>query len=295
MVHRRTQATGYADVYEAYLAAGWTPLPLPRGKKSQPLKGYTGHDRKQPRGRDYQRWAADPDYHDGNIMLVMPEGVVGIDVDVYKGGDKTLKMLLSRYGSLPLVPASSSRTDGSGISCYRVPPGTMLQSAIKPAIEILQYHHRYAVVWPSIHPEGRMYRWISLDGPVGIPEVSGLPDLPARWLRGLAGRAAAAEGTPYDGDAADWLDALPAGRLPLRVRLQIRKAERSFSIPGSRYDAMVTTVARLVHLGAEGLPVSDGLAQLGDTYCAAVDGERDGEAEFWRAVEGAVAKFGGGS
>jgi hypothetical protein len=41
--------------------------------------------------------------------------------------------------------------------------------------------------------------------------------------------------------------------------------------------------------------VRDALDELLDVYCDAVTGEREGqeENEFWRAVEGAVAKWGG--
>ena len=294
--HGKTQPPGYADVYEDYIECGWTPVPLPAGEKMPPPKGYTGAGRKNPRDRDYDRWAAaEPG---GNTAIVMPDDVIGMDVDVYHGADKTLKALYHAHGSLPVTPETTSRDDGSGIGFYRMPPGTVLKSKIPGGIEIIQYHHRYAVVWPSIHPDTkRMYDWWLLDEPTGIPVVTELPRLPDRWVRGLAGRAAA-EGTPYDGDTGDWLGGL-AGRVPLRVRPKvrraIRRAELSFGVPGGRYDAMVAAVARLVHLGAEGVPVGDAVEQLGEMYGAAVGGERDAEDEFWRAVEGAVAKFGGQS
>jgi Bifunctional DNA primase/polymerase, N-terminal len=55
-------------------------------------------------------------------------------------------------------------------------------------IEIIQRHHRYAVVWPSIHPEGRQYQWFDADGNVidGPPRKADLPELPAMWLEGLS-------------------------------------------------------------------------------------------------------------
>jgi hypothetical protein len=292
---RRTRPEGYADVHQDYRAAEWTPVPLPRGWKKPPPKDVTGDTERRydPGPADYGRWAAESP--DGNVALVMPRTVIGIDVDEYAGGGETRDELTRKHGGLPVTWESTSRADldRSGIALYRVPSGARLVGMIDPGIQIVQYHHRYVVCWPSIHPEGRMYEWWLGTKPAGIPDVSALPELPGRWLRGLAARAGKSKGRPYDGDVGDWLDALPAGRLPARVRVQLQDAERSFSRPGGRYDTMVAAVARLVHLGAEGVPVSDAVIQLGDMYCAAVDGERDGEAEFWRAAEGAVAKFGG--
>ena len=55
------------------------------------------------------------------------------------------------------------RDDGSGILLYRVPSGvdpTTWPTGAGPSIEIIRHAHRYAVVWPSIHPEtGQPYRW----------------------------------------------------------------------------------------------------------------------------------------
>ena len=280
--------SGYAEVWEEYHAAGWVPLPLPTFQKFPPPKGYTGDDAKQPRPRQYRRWAEN--YPDGNVCIVMPEGVVGIDVDAYHGGDRTLRQLCRRYGNLPDAPKSTSRDDGSGISFYRVLAGTRLQGKAGRGIEIIQPHHRYAVVWPSLHPEtGDQYRWSDDE----IPCVSSLPDLPDSWTSGLAARTSGqGSGTSYDGDVSDWLESPPEGRLPLRVRLRVRDAEREFRFQGGRYDAMVNAVAYLVHCGAKGQPVNDALIELHEAYCYAVSGERDGDSEFWRALDGAIHKFG---
>lgn len=303
--HKRVKLEGYADAYRYYRDAGWTPLPLPHAEKFPPPAGFTGQDRRQPGERDYHQWAAE--FPDGNVALVMPEGVIGLDIDAYHGGRKTKKSLYSKYGPIPVTWESTSRDDGSGIGLYKVPPGTRLVSKISGGIEIIQFHHRYACVWPSIHPEGRLYDWWRVDDPADIPEVYDLPELPDRWVKGLTARASKSEGkrytegrtytggTPYTGDTGDWL-ADHDGRVPLRVRQQVRavlrRAERSFSQPGGRYDAMVSSSGRLVHLGAEGAPVAAAIDDLSELYCDAVDGDRIGEEEFWRSVSGAISKFG---
>ena len=155
----------------------------------------------------------------------MPEGIIGIDTDAYKGGGKTLKMLAAKYGDPPVTWETTSREDGSGIALYRVPPGTRLHGAAGQGIDIIQYHHRYAVIWPSIHPDtGRMYDWRTGTEPAGIPMASDLPWLPDRWVKALAAKAGASEGTPFDGDVEDWLAGLRPGPMDPRIAAGVRRA-----------------------------------------------------------------------
>ena len=86
-------------------------------------------------------------------------------------------------------------TTARGILLYRVPSGvdpTAWPTGAGPSIEIIRHAHRYAVVWPSIHPEtGQPYRWYRPDGTLAdegeIPGLGDLPELPAAWLVGLTG------------------------------------------------------------------------------------------------------------
>jgi Bifunctional DNA primase/polymerase, N-terminal len=87
----------------------------------------------------------------------MPDGVVGIDIDVYKHSETALKVIRE----LPATVRSTSRDDGSGIYLYRVPPGTKLNGSISGAGEAIQPFHRYGVVWPSVHPDGYEYLWLN--------------------------------------------------------------------------------------------------------------------------------------
>ena len=203
----------------------------------------------------------------------------------------------SKDSTVELPPSyySTSRTDGSGIHFYRVAAGTKLVGKISGGIEVIQPHHRYAVVWPSLHPEGRMYQWHAPDGRLpGIPRAAGLPELPRAWLKGLAAKSKGRTGHGYDGDAGEWFDGLPAGILPMGYKIQVRKSIRALEHEGGRYDTMITMVARLVGWGATGLPVGDAINDLFTAYVAAIDGERSRhpESEFDRALEGAISKFG---
>jgi hypothetical protein len=288
---------GYADVWQDYVAAGWTPTPLPRGKKHPPQAGVTGDPARsyQPYPRDYREWARE--YPDGNVMLVMPEDVVGIDVDVYHGGDKTLDELVRAHGDLPISPETTSRDDGSGIGFYRVQPGTRLRGVAGPGIECIQQHHRYAIVWPSVHPEGRMYRWWLGDTPTNIPRVQDLPWLPDEWLKALTDKpkATSKNGTPYSGDVDTWLSELPDRPTPASVRKIVRDAERAFGAGASRHDTMVQATGALVAMGARGKAVFNAVFELEVLFCGAVASDREGteEREYWSAVEGAIKGWGG--
>src|SRR5207245_3569646 len=76
---------------------------------------------------------------------------------------------------------------------YRVPPGryaTTLGDPRNGAVEILQRHHRYCVVWPSINPDANnaQYYWYG-PGDLGEqrpPWIDELTQLPNAWVIGLA-------------------------------------------------------------------------------------------------------------
>ena len=193
----------YADAARAYLAAGYSPLPLPQGQKWPPPKGWTGAGAPMAGLEQVCRWIrSDPG---ANIALRLPEDVIGIDLDLYPDPSKdhpaierlaAWEALAGPLGPLPESPRATSRDDGvSGIRLYRVPDGWKA-AGILPAApvcqghplpdgrearpgdlvspgEVIQHHHRYLVAPPSVHPSGRRYRWH--DG--NLPAVSGLPRL----------------------------------------------------------------------------------------------------------------------
>ena len=133
---------------------------------------------------------------DTNIALRLSEGVLGIDVDDYDGraGGSTLRRLVELCGPLPPTVRSSSRDDGlSGIYLYRVPVGLpwvgvvdvgQPDGEITGGIELIWRMCRYAVCWPSVHPERRRYRWWGPDGQrlQDLPSLEDLPWLPAKHV-----------------------------------------------------------------------------------------------------------------
>ena len=193
----------YASAARSYLAAGYSPLPLPPGQKWPPPKGWTGVGAPMADLEQVRRWArSDPA---GNIALRLPDDVIGIDLALYPDPSKdhpavermaAWDALLGQLGPMPESARATSRDDGiSGIRLYRVPSGWK-GAGILPAApvceghplpggrearpgdpvspgEVIQHHHRYMVAPPSVHPSGRRYRWLGGN----LPAVSGLPSL----------------------------------------------------------------------------------------------------------------------
>ena len=193
------------DVALAYLDAGWPVFPLPLGHKYPPPEGRTGGAGSDMARIEVELFSWPP----SNIGVRTPPDVIGLDVDAYRGGLETLRALIEQHGKLPPTFIShSGRDDGSGIRFYRVPWGLRFVANL-PGIEVIQRHHRYAVVWPSVHPDGREYGWwdVQAEAPAErVPAVADLPELPWSWIGALAvvgddGRAPVGLATPAEVEA----------------------------------------------------------------------------------------------
>ena len=279
------QPSPYHSHAERYLAAGWTGvLPLPHQRKSPPPKGYTGAEGREPTPLDVERWRRDPST--GNVALHMPHDIVGIDVDCYgdKPGAKTWADLCDQLGTPPPNWSSTSRTDGSAIRFYRLPRPVRLIGAL-PGVEIIQHHHRYAVVAPSIHPDtAAPYRWISPDGEVGdlIPPADELPTLPEAWVAHLS---AELRSSSERRSLATASDVSPA------VDRAYGEAVRGLT-EGTRHDTALAGVSALIRLDGLGHPgASDAIERLRGDFLRAIAGsrsDREAEAEWERMIDGAT-------
>lgn len=178
--------TPYAEKAQDYINKGWEILPLPEKSKFAPPAGYTGAD-----AREVSEDIALGEWMDigANVGLKLPRGVVGIDIDAYKDGGKSYTTLTNELGSLPETVGVSSHGSLSegGTLFFTVPKDIVLVSGVG-TVDLIQHHHRYSVAPPSIHPSGRVYRWISSSGfeLPWVPEPDELPDLPQAWVERLA-------------------------------------------------------------------------------------------------------------
>ena len=191
-----------------YHRLGWHPLHVKAGAKWPPADGRTGYDPDHPRRNPARPPAADMTIDeiltapwDGNLAVRMPLRVIAIDIDNYKadegGGLAAFRALVGDTAPLQAAPASTRRYLPSGHYYFQLPPEwdidgwpPPLRGQPCPGVEILQRHHRYSLVWPSV-VDGLGYRHHPPAGQPGgpddggIPAVTGLPLLPAEWLNPL--------------------------------------------------------------------------------------------------------------
>ena len=250
----------YADGYALYWQAGWRGiLPLPYAKKKNPPAGFTGATGTDPTFPDVHAWA-DGTGGNHNICLRMPANIIGIDVDAYgdKAGAVTLAAREEQWGPLPPTWRTTSRDDGvSGIRLYRVPEGLAWPGVVGPGIETVRRDHRYAVAWPSLHPEGGTYRWIDADGITTtnvVPDPDTLPLLPTAWVAGLTAGVIATEverNTMGEDKTMLWIVRLPRSTEDMCARMAKAVRQAAEDIDGGAHDGATSGAARVLRLGAE--------------------------------------------
>ncbi|NAE18327.1 bifunctional DNA primase/polymerase, partial [Enterococcus hirae] len=301
--HHDHPTTGpYGHAAGLYWTAGWRGvLPLPPHRKASPPPGWTGRTTTWPSYPDLAAWT--DEHADGNLALRLPHHVIGIDVDNYdtKTGGTTLTALEAAFGHLPPTWRTTSRDDRvSGIRLYRVPEGLAWPGDLGAGIEIIQWSHRYALAWPSIHPEGRTYRWIDPAGhdAIGvIPAPDDLPDLPDEWVTGISRGTDTPDQprTPITTPAAaNWLTGLPdTTPCPATSRALTRHLTDLGAATRSRHDTALAATMRLTRLGAEGhhgTPTA--LLAFRRAWETAIADSRDPserDAEWTRLLAGAIA------
>ncbi len=313
---------GYAEAQGSYLAAGWNaPLPLKRGTKGPPPSGFTGKAGAYPNENDLADWRET--FSDGNLALRLPDkvevagqlwSVIGLDEDHYGGktGAETIAEGEKRYGLLPPTPYSTSRKDGSRIRPYRIPVGIKLHGVLKFSdlnigdVEIIQYHHRYMLCWPSIHDKtGWLYQWFDAHGVVmdGPPRVEDLAVLPTPWIEALRidkphnnsqPHAVKKTATPKrEASILNVTDAMTEGQPSAKVAQRLAEALADLARGLSRHDTVRDHVLGLLRYGRNGEPgVEEALRTLYCCFVAAVasdrvGGEPEAEAEFLRMVTNA--------
>ena len=284
----------FADAVADYALAGWSCiLPVPGAAKHPPPVGFTGADGRDTDPLTLATWAGTHASH--SIALRMPDGVIGLDVDHYRkgavdkrGGD-SLAEYEQRWGALPATWRSSARELPSGIRFYRVPAGRYA-TKLGESIEIIQRHHRYAVVWPSPHHEvGAPYGWYDPDGGLSesVPKPDELPELPAAWIAGLhegaskAGPAAADAGRGQVLLSALLADGRPISCVEMELAVAKATTELLAATSGSRHDVTTARAHHLIQLGAAGHPgAAEALYGLRMQWDALTAGEgREGEFE----------------
>jgi putative DNA primase/helicase len=306
----------YGDAWRPYLAAGYAPLPLPPKEKHPPPFGWTGGSKansgKLPDKGQCETWEKNGfgPWKAGNIALRLPVDVIGIDVDMYedKEGRASLAAAEERWGPLPVTAMSSSRSDGSGIRLFTVPAGLAWASEIGSGIEIIRWDHRYAVVFPSVHPNGAEYLWLASDTlqPYDrdwLPGVDELGALPDAWVEGLTNgrtewkRREEAELTPDE--VTSWLDARENGTRCAEMTGTVGRGVAAITKGGKHgglHEAGLTAVWGVLRDAAHGhAGVRDALADLRKAFLDAAKKRSKGrkaeaQSEWFRIVGDGVRK-----
>lgn len=293
----------YATTAWTYRDAGWLGvLPLPPRKKAHPPAGWTGHAGGWPSNADIAAWV--DEHPDGNIGLRLPLNIIGIDVDAYgsKRGATTIASARDRWGGLPHTWRSTNRQSGQGsILLFVVPTGLAWPGELGPGVELIQYAHRYLVAPPSVHPEGRTYRWVSPMGAEGftIPHPDDLPALPDTWVQGITAGMLLGE-HPHAGftnrEVSDWLSKHGDGDPCAEMRTILETYQQRFAAGGSRHEAARDAVRRITAAAAGGhRGMNVALRTVMTWFDASIAGDKDrptDASEWRRLVDGAVQLVG---
>jgi hypothetical protein len=297
-LYNRLNPDEFVDNAKTLVELGWHPVPL-GGLKGKTLlvRGVTGHDGEDIHDEDtFRVWADTWSASEVglNLGVRMPPRVIGIDVDCYEGkpGVHTLDEYEKIWGALPSTWSVTARRDGSRKMFFRVPADWTSRGVLGPGVEVIQRHHRYSVVPPSIHGRGRVCAYAPDGHDCGqLPPPDELPDLPEAWVRGLAHDAATApKGSVAEATtvAASFRD----GPMSPLVHRHVDSVLAAVADGAGRYDAMrdaVMGLARLGSRGERGVPAA--LRMIETEYVAAVTGTRDETTalgEYGRAKDDAL-------
>lgn len=301
--------TPFALAAPAYLAKGWSPIPLPEGEKWPPPPGWSGYTgAPRPSGADLHDWAENGYRSLGvhwaafNLGIRLPDDVVGLDVDQYdakRGGDE-LRRLEAERGPLPPTYVSTSRDNESGIRLFRVRRTGMRYKDPADGIEVIHHGWRYVIAAPSLHKDsGLPYRWLGPDGrQCAAPRPEDIPLLPEPWeeliQRGSADEVGKAD--LADDAAMAVLDGYPDGPM-CPYLLSVVERARTEIVPaaaGSRHNRALEIVGAAVRGGEQGHHGSrDAVQAIWEVFKKAVyfgENKRSLDAtEYVRMVTGAVA------
>lgn len=228
-------------------------------------------------------------------VALRAEGWIAIDVDHY--GDKTggdqLKALEAKLGELPRTITSTARgaDSPSRQRFYAVPEDQTFVSKPAPDIEVVQFHHRYSIVSPSVHEATETpYVWYDADGHEmwGYPSVAEFTDLPAAWLEYLsADKPTTHEG--FSGSIEDWLNTLVPGDPTQNVTDLVEQLPTE----NFTHDDVIRILWKVVRLGAEGHSgIRWALEEIERKWVKPPFDSENYRRELAVAVEGAVAKGG---
>lgn len=254
-----------------YFEAGFSPLPA-MGKLLR-VKGASGRH-PEPSKEQIEKWTKT----DGqfNIALRLPEDVIGLDIDEYKGDLARLEALENSLGKLPLTWNSDSRGGAGGKILFRVPKGFRWQSNIN-GITIVQRTHRYVMACPSYNRESDTnYQWYyGLGGLIvpdyEIPAIVDLPLLPEPWIEVLR-KPEVSYIYNHSGISTEDLDVFADGDPCKYMDLVISMSEEKLleAYDTNLHDTALSTIGFVVTAATDGHHgIQKAMAHLATVFCSA--------------------------
>ncbi|MGO9663695.1 MAG: DUF3987 domain-containing protein [Polyangia bacterium] len=170
------------DAALEYAARGFHVFPIRPRDKKPPLTKNGFHDATVAPETIKRWWERRPDANIG--MLCAISGVVVIDVDypsefhkIAVAGEVTLAALVAKLGKLPETVEAVTGGGGRHL-VFTAPANVQFKGTLGPGVDLK--HEGYIVVWPSIYPNGNLYRWLR-------SPLDQMPaPLPAAWLAAMA-------------------------------------------------------------------------------------------------------------
>jgi len=176
-------STNIASAAVDYINAGLEVIRLVP-KTKDPFKGSHAYLDATANPKQVRQWWTDQPR--SNIGIRPPAGVVVLDIDPRHGGDVELERMARFRGQLP--ETWTAHTGSGGFHMWYCVGGTAdIRGKLCTGVDIKHRDNGYLVVPPSIHPNGRIYAWVT--PPAGKPA-----DAPV-WLRIAIQKPAA--GTPF--------------------------------------------------------------------------------------------------
>ncbi len=231
-----------------------------------------------------------------NIALRLPDNVLALDVDVYKGDLDRLEILQEQLGTLPKTWNSDSRGGQGGKLLYRVPSGMKWQSSIG-GITIVQHTHRYVMAFPSFNKESNSkYIWhYGLDGKIvpdyTIPSIDDLTELPEKWIKALEKHETQRYYNlePQDIELDMFNDGEPC---PFALKLmQTCKEKLTQSYDSGLHDTGLSVIGSLMKAASDGhTGIPTAVLEMGDIFRSAPR-NRDLATEWFNIVDWQLAQI----